>query len=280
MTTPYKLIKQKNGNYTFIVYSDGTKFRQEVKKYEPLFPETMDVKITNYCDLNCPFCHENSNREGKHANLLDLSYWDGVGQQELAIGGGNPLSHPDLEKFLYKMKERGKICNITVNSFHFLKNEKKIKELKEKKLIWGIGISYNLFFKKIKWFNEDMVLHVILGVHRFTEIKNLLKYRKIKVLLLGFKKFGRGVNYKISSIEEWQKNWQSLPTSISLDNLAIKQLKYDIKKYPNFYLGEDGRFSMYVDLVKKEYSISSFNEKRWKMTNCLDDFRNIRKIKS
>ena len=35
----------------------------------PIFPESIDIKITNYCENNCPMCHESSNINGTHANL-------------------------------------------------------------------------------------------------------------------------------------------------------------------------------------------------------------------
>ena len=40
---------------------------------------------------------------------------------EIAIGGGNPMSHPELESFFFRMKDRKIISNITINQFHFMK---------------------------------------------------------------------------------------------------------------------------------------------------------------
>ena len=102
------LQKYKNGNVDVEIYTDGTKIQEwegDYKDAKPEFPNSMDVKITNYCDLNCPFCHEESTTKGKHGDLNKLleilsDLPKGV---EIAIGGGNPLDHPDLMYFLYSL---------------------------------------------------------------------------------------------------------------------------------------------------------------------------------
>lgn len=273
----YKLFTQKNGNYFYILYSDGTKFRQDVPNPTPIFPETMDIKITNFCDAGCFFCHENSNKEGKHAKL-NTDYWDN-NFQEIAIGGGNPFSHPDLYDFLVKMKKKNKICSITINSFHLRKKEYQdlVEKLKRDELLYGIGVSYHpVFFNEVKFRNKDIVLHVILGIHKFKEIFNLLKKEKLKILILGFKRFGRGVNVNLNNkeIREWKKNWFKLNAeTISLDNLAIEQLNIDLTKYKKYYMGEEGKYSMYYDMVKNEVAPSSYSSFRIKSSNnCIKDF--------
>ena len=43
-------------------------------------------------------CHEGSSPLGKHGDILSPSWLDKLHPYcELAIGGGNPLSHPDLD---------------------------------------------------------------------------------------------------------------------------------------------------------------------------------------
>ena len=93
-------VSYKNGNYVVsLSLLDGTKIRQNNLDYfEPDTIESADVKITNKCDRNCKFCYENSSMFGKHGDILSPSWLDKLHPYcELAIGGGNPLSHPDLE---------------------------------------------------------------------------------------------------------------------------------------------------------------------------------------
>lgn len=53
-----KFVSVKNGNYTmFIDLETGTKIRKnDLDFFEPEYPESMDVKITNCCDMGCKFC--------------------------------------------------------------------------------------------------------------------------------------------------------------------------------------------------------------------------------
>ena len=67
-------------------------------------------------------CHENSVPNGKHGDLFEPSFLDTLHPYtEIAIGGGNPLEHPDLYKFLQLCKERKFIPSMTVNQIHFEK---------------------------------------------------------------------------------------------------------------------------------------------------------------
>ena len=60
-----------NGNVKVTLYTDGTKIQEwsDNETPNPEFPNSMDIKITNYCDLSCKFCHEMSTLQGKHGNL-------------------------------------------------------------------------------------------------------------------------------------------------------------------------------------------------------------------
>ena len=114
----------KNGNYIVRIYSDGTKIKSSKDdKFIADFPDSIDLKITNYCDLNCPMCHEKSSTDGFEGDL-NSSFLNSLHRgTELAIGGGNPLSHKKLLPFLVKMKRKKVICNLTLNEKHFLKHK-------------------------------------------------------------------------------------------------------------------------------------------------------------
>ena len=71
-------------------------------------------------------------------------------------------------------------------------------------------------------------------------------------------------------------------TFISFDNLAIEQLKLESKINPddfnNYYMGDDGMFTMYIDLVKEEFSVSSITKIRYPLlNNIFDMFDKIKK---
>ena len=95
------MISDRAGNYLVKIFKDGSKVRFTLDDYyNPSFPESIDIKITNYCDNNCPMCHEKSSVNGNHGNLDALFLKTLTKGTELAIGGGNPFAHPDLENFL------------------------------------------------------------------------------------------------------------------------------------------------------------------------------------
>lgn len=52
-----------NGNTLVTIYNDGTKIREYNKDPQPEFPESIDLKITDYCDMGCPYCHESSTKK-------------------------------------------------------------------------------------------------------------------------------------------------------------------------------------------------------------------------
>ena len=131
-----------NGNYTVKIYDDGTKIRETIKDddkvFDAKFPENIDLKITNKCDLGCPMCHEKSTIKGLEGNILDIKFIDSLRPfTELAIGGGNVLSHKDLIPFLELLKNKKIIANITINQIHFEKNIELIDYLITNKLIYG-----------------------------------------------------------------------------------------------------------------------------------------------
>ena len=133
------LHKYTNGNVFVTILSDGTKIREYDDSVVPsiIHPESIDVKITNYCDRNCKYCHEMSTTKGDHSDLtvlLDILKELPAGV-ELAIGGGNPLSHPNLIEFLSTLKDRGIISNITINQAHLYKYKEILEYLINNKLV-------------------------------------------------------------------------------------------------------------------------------------------------
>ena len=115
----------KNGSYLVMILDDGTKIRyNKLNIYKPDRVESMDIKITNKCNMCCHMCHENSTLDGKHCDYGNaLNLIEKIPPYtELAIGGGNPLSYPYLIELLEKCKNKNLIANITVNKHHFIQN--------------------------------------------------------------------------------------------------------------------------------------------------------------
>lgn len=281
---PRLLAKYKNGNYNVEIYSDGTKVRwSDDDFFNADFPDSMDMKITNYCDMACPMCHEKSDKNGKHAKF-DQPFLNTLRKgTELAIGGGNPLSNPELIPFLVRMKKQGVIPNLTVNEKHFLDNEELLQRLIDDKLIYGLGISLWSFDQKTLTFakkNKNVVFHVIIGTEQIDKLKTIYN-QGYKILLLGYKKFGRGEAFYSSEVErkiaETNEKFEEITTGfdvVSFDNLALEQLdvksRVSEKVYEECFMGEDGESTMYVDLVEEKFAVSSTSKVRYPLKDDID----------
>lgn len=290
----------KNNDYTCTMFSDGTKIRWNDKdSFNPVKPESIDLKITNKCNMECGMCHENSTPDGKHGDILNLPFIDTMfPYSEVAIGGGNPLTHPDLIEFLEHLKERKILASMTVNQVHFMHNIDLLKELTDKKLIYGLGISYiggrhENCINAIKQF-PNAVVHVINGIVHMDSLE-ALAHNDLKILVLGYKEFRRGkalydeCGREIDSLK--YQFYDMLPKivnegwfkCISFDNLAIKQLEpkrlMSEKDWSQFYLGDDGFASMYVDAVNRKFARSSVSVNRYPLTEDIKDMFDVVRCK-
>lgn len=291
-------VEYDNGTHLVRIFDDGTKNRHydNPSGGKILYPESMDLKITNYCNMGCRYCHEESDTMGVHADIMPIienltGLPKGV---EIAIGGGNPLDHPDLDILLEAFNDMGLIANITVNSSHLnrIEQHKFLLDLIQKKLINGIGVSVNKGDASHNLANyTHTVAHVIAGVHQFNHIRSsLMKYNKI--LILGYKEYGRGVAYRSPKVDKnihilknnlWLLFDRNITDSgiISFDNLALQQLDVERNlhwaEYSDFFMGADGTHTMYYDAVKKAYAKSSTSPKYFisEGETVIDYFRNV-----
>lgn len=281
----------KNGNFRTIILSDGTKIREtEDNEFIPDFAENMDIKITNYCDMGCPFCHEGSTTDGKFGDILNEKFINTLHPyQEIALGGGDATSHPDLIPFLQKLKNRKVIVNVTVNQIHFEKKQEFIKRLVDEKLIYGLGVSLvnptENFIKLIKQY-PNAVIHVINGVLKPSDVE-VLKNNDLKMLILGYKHLRRGDDFYVKDHEDIvaKQNWlyENLADLVdkfkvvSFDNLAIDQLNVrrlmSDEEWDEFYMGDDGTITYYIDMVERKFAKSSTApfDKRYDLLDSADD---------
>jgi len=280
------LAKYKNGNYDVSIFDNGTKIREnDLDNLTPEFPESIDMKITDFCDKGCLYCHEKSSLMGKHSIFDDsvIKMLKSIKPYtELAIGGGNPLAYPDLVAFLLLCKNAKIIVNLTVNSDHFEERFTFLKSLTRHKLIYGLGVSIcdkpsSSLIEKIKKF-PNAVVHTIAGVTSM-ETFETLSNNDLKVLILGFKHYGRGDTYfekhpeVVENIGALETNLLSLIPKfkvMSFDNLALRQLqvqsKLPEKIWNQFYMGDDGGFTFYIDLVNRKFAKNSTSKDRLDLT--------------
>lgn len=290
--------RYKNGNFHVAIFDDGSKIREtNDDEFVPDFAENMDIKICNVCDVLCPFCHEGSTKNGKLGDILNEKFIDTLhSYQEVAIGGGDVTSHPDLIPFLQKLKEKKVIANITVNQVHFERKQELIKKLVDEKLIYGLGVSLvnptDHFLKLTKQY-PNAVIHVINGILSESDVEKL-QNNDLKMLILGYKHLRRGNEYfeadqtEVENKQRWlYENLESLVDKfkvVSFDNLAIEQLQVkrllSQEEWDKFYMGDDSEFTYYIDMVERRFAKSSTApmDQRHDLLDSTDDmFNKIRK---
>ena len=96
---------------------------------------------------------------------------------------------------------------------------------------------------------------------------------RYKTLILGYKQKGRGKEFFSDDVKakiDWlEKNIKEIIDKeyfdlVSFDNLALEQLKMKAKmipeKWERMYMGDDGTFTFFVDLVNGVFACDSLTE--------------------
>jgi radical SAM protein with 4Fe4S-binding SPASM domain len=86
------------------------------------WPELVDISISNRCAKGCDFCYRDSTPDGASMSAADYDFvldcltsprWGTPFQ--VALGGGEPLEHPELVDILDITSRHGIIANLTTN---------------------------------------------------------------------------------------------------------------------------------------------------------------------
>ena len=248
------------------------------------YPLSLDLKITNYCETGCPWCHESSGPLGKHSDPgLLLEKLKGLPRNtEIAIGGGNPLSHPKLGEIFRGLSDFGYITKITIRDKDITKSLHIPSEVK------GLGISVTPGISPKKYLDfissrENLVAHMILGINTIEDYIEVKKYFP-RILWLGFKTWGRNKDSKLPDINELRRKiiqdlYYGRSGILAFDNLGINQLNLKSaflkNEWEKYYLGPEFTSSMYVDAVKGEFAGYSTSGDRisWNEMSLINYFR-------
>ena len=301
------LSSYKNGNYNVTIYSDGTKIREnDLDFFDPDRPESIDLTVTYQCEIGCPYCYQGCTKDGETCNFKDPIIETFPEGMEVAIGASGGVFTKEnvnnFTRFLKKLKSKKCIPSITVNQTHFIAHRNIIEDLIKNKLVYGVGVSisnklkgfyglsYVLQYFKEQNIHKNIVLHTIAGVHTVENLKRLSHIfedsYKPKILVLGYKNIGKGIDYGKQFPDEVRHNIEDLKNNIidisslysvmSFDNPACVQLnlkdKVSPEEWESHYLGDDGSHTFYLDLVKRTFSISSLHTE----TYDIDDFKSIK----
>ena len=181
-------------------------------------PSLVDFQITNQCYLNCPHCYADSVPSGAHAPLDDvkmaLDQVAELGCFQVAIGGGEPLLHPQLGEILAHCHALGMVPNLTTSGLHL--DDEKIALIR--RYCGAVGVSlegvgdafgtyrksgFRRFLTTLERFRENdipVVLQVTLNTEVYAQLDEVVAFCGAQpdlygVIFLAFKPVGRGAGY-------------------------------------------------------------------------------------
>ncbi len=276
----------KNGNY-WVVIDDRRKMRVKFND-EPInavTPELIDLKITDYCDIGCDFCYQNSTTDGIHG---ELSYISALANAipysnitEFAIGGGEPTAHPEFIAILRSIRNYH-VINFTTKSLKWFKDVEMVEMVRKK--VSGIAYSPDSVQQMSRFieahdkaFEADVQLYIhvipeLLSREELVAIVSKLEMLngygegsrnlpKIKLTLLGFKPIGRSEGEDIELIPDLIEYVNTISrTQVGIDTKIAKDYARQLEGIDSklFTTGE-GEYSMYVDATKRLAYKSSYN---------------------
>lgn len=183
--------------YNFIGDSEtGLTFRwgrtlEDNPSFAP-WPELADISISNHCTKDCSYCYRDSKDNKSFLSINDYDYilkslehpyWGNVFQ--IAIGGGEPLEHPDFLNIIDLTNKYKIVPNFTTNGL--LLNERTISYLEEK--VGAIAISLvdivhinNVGVKLLLESKIKTNVHFILSDQTINQAVDILKGKYNEVL--------------------------------------------------------------------------------------------------
>lgn len=287
------LAKYQNGNFITELYDDGTRIREtEDDFFQPSFAENVDVHTSNRCNNGCQFCYANCTPDGKFGKLSGWHFLETLHPgTEMALNLNFPMPS-DFFDLLRYLKSQGIITNVTINQNHFEAHEDIIKQMYDEELIHGLGISLTRatqeFVKMVQQY-PNAVIHVINGILAKDQY-DVLKDNRLKILILGYKDTGRGIEFHSLASDIIRLNQQWLYDNlgevakhfkvISFDNLALEQLNVrrllTDEQWEEFYGGKDGFITFFINLVDGYFAKNSMSPVHYPIGNLsIDEMFNI-----
>lgn len=267
----------QNGNYYVTLFSDGTKVRFNKENYMRADrPESIDVCISKRCSQGCLYCYEGSTSDGAIADFESPLFDTIPPYTEIALNGNGIFNNIDFDAFLLKMSRQNVICNLTVHINDFIKHCSDLHYYVDHDWIHGIGVSINEpigdgVISYLKQF-PNLIVHVVAGIVPWETLVKLSNHG-LKLLVLGYKDYGRGTTYLENhdvraNIDQLKNRIDYLYKHfevVSFDNLALEQLDIrstvDEDTWNVSYLGEDGSATFFIDAVANTYARSSISER-------------------
>lgn len=266
--------------------------------YAP-WPELADISISNHCTKGCEFCYKDSTDNESFMSLQEYEYvlsslqseqWGNVFQ--VALGGGEPLEHPEFIEILNITKAKGIVANFTTNGIHI---DKKVAEsIKNKVGAVAISISKaeEINYDKIKLLTDEGIktnIHFVLDNESLQDAIDILegKYNEMLqkvngVIFLTYKPKGRASLDKCLKMDTQLEKFIKLidknraSVRIGFDACFVPLLMSNTKVNVDYIDScECGFFSVYIDEKMNVKPCSFANDDRFSYNLNKYDFQNI-----
>lgn len=281
------MLSRTIGDYHFLADKEtGMTFRwgrslDDNPTFAPV-PELADISISNHCTKGCDYCYRSSTPNGAlmtledYCDVLDSMNFPEHGNVfQVALGGGEPLEHPDFFAIIDETLKRGIVPNFTTNGR--LLTADTFERLKGKVGAMAISISrieeMALYDDLLKSRNGIRInLHYILSRNSVEQAIDIVKGKHNEVLkdlnaivFLTYKPAGRGNDANIlqggDMLNAFLKEMKTPKAAckIGFDACFVPMLlrkTQGLDDYVDFC--EGGFFSVYVN-ERKEVSPCSFS---------------------
>lgn len=278
------VVCRKDGHYwTIFDQKDGTKFRVSfgrddivaVTPEKSAAPELIDVKITDKCFMDCAFCYQGSTKAGAHANTGRLyslfEYCKENRVFEVAIGGGEPLLHPEFRRILRYFRDAGTVPNVTTRNTAWLREPDFIRDVLDNIGGWAYSTEKAESIEKLYGLcvaaglpaDKMPSVQYVVGIGNIWDYQNVVKMcakHDLRLTLLGPKSTGRGKSQPWKDYD-WIEPLKSGSVRFGIDTALVQQCGDALEKagVPRWcYTVHEGKFSMYVDAVAGEIGPSSY----------------------
>ena len=293
------MLRRHIGDYHFVADAKtGVTMRWgKTLKDNPSFapvPELADISISNHCTKGCDFCYRNSGNNHEWMSVEDYCFvLDSMHHPQhgnvfqVALGGGEPLEHPEFLKIIEATVERGIVPNFTTNGLHL--TEEICRSIKDK--VGAVALSVTSInelnqnsIDLLKHYGIETNIHYVLSSKNIVEATDIAKGQfnePLKdvnaIIFLTYKPAGRGkadgVVKRGESLDDFVKvigNKELKRPKIGFDACFVPMLlSQPVVSHVLVDCCEGGFFSVYVD-HQKNVSPCSFSS--GKDTYNLDDF--------
>ena len=275
-------LDQSTGHLTLFCPGSGKKVRiQPDNAPAPQVasvPELVDVKITDFCPVGCTYCYQGSTVKGKHAALKEIKdfarYIGNMGVFEVAIGGGDPTTHPDFIEILKAFDRHGVTPNFSTQMWDWLQKDDVVAAVREHCGAVAISTQSPKQAEKFIQICKDKGIkphiHYVLGLSPLDNLRDMLNLKVDgfyghHIVLLAYKEMGRAEGTPPIDYTGWQNvvrqaanNYQ---WTIAVDSYRTADVEsgFSREEIPDvLFENGDGRFSLYWDAVEGSYAAHSF----------------------